>query len=97
LNYIKEKLIVMSTKSTTVRARLEPKLKQETELILEELGINTTEAIRIFFKQVKLQRGLPFEVKIPNEITKDAILDAKARKDVCSFDSSEELFEDLDI
>ena len=87
----------MPTKSATVRARLEPKLKQETELIFEELGINTTEAIRIFFKQVKLQRGLPFEVKIPNEITKDAIFDAKARKDVCSFDSSEELFEDLDI
>ena len=87
----------MPRKSTTVRARLEPKLKQETELIFEELGINTTEAIRIFFKQVKLQRGLPFEMKIPNEITKDAILDAKARQDVCSFDSSEELFEDLDI
>ena len=87
----------MSTKSTTVRARLEPKLKQETELIFEELGINTTEAIRIFFKQVKLQRGLPFEMKIPNEITEDAILDAKARKDVSSFDSSDELFEDLDI
>jgi DNA-damage-inducible protein J len=87
----------MPTKSTTVRARLEPELKKETELILEELGINTTEAIRIFFKQVKLQRGLPFEMKIPNEITENAILDAKARKDVSSFDSSDELFEDLDI
>ena len=87
----------MPTKSATVRARLEPKLKQETELIFEELGINTTEAIRIFFKQVKLQRGLPFEVKIPNEITKDAILEAKARKGICSFDSSEGFFEDLDI
>lgn len=87
----------MPTKSTTVRARLEPKLKKETELIFEELGINTTEAIRIFFKQVKLQRGLPFEMKIPNEITEEAILDAKARKDISSFDSSDEFFEDLDI
>ena len=87
----------MSTKSTTVRARIEPKLKKETEIIFEELGINTTEAIRIFFKQVKLQRGLPFEMKIPNEITEDAILDAKARKNISSFESSDELFEDLDI
>jgi DNA-damage-inducible protein J len=87
----------MPKKSTTVRARLEPKLKKETELIFEELGINTTEAIRIFFKQVKLQRGLPFEMKIPNEITEDAIFDAKARKSGSSFESSEELFEDLDI
>lgn len=87
----------MPTKTTTVRARLEPKLKKETELIFEELGINTTEAIRIFFKQVKLQRGLPFEMKVPNEITEEAILDAKKRKNVSSFESSDELFEDLDI
>jgi len=87
----------MTTKSTTVRARLEPKLKKETERIFEELGINTTEAIRIFFKQVKLQRGLPFEMKIPNEITEDAILDAKARKNGSSFENADELFEDLDI
>ncbi|HLR32624.1 MAG TPA: type II toxin-antitoxin system RelB/DinJ family antitoxin [Fodinibius sp.] len=87
----------MSAKSATVRARLEPKLKKETELIFEELGINTTEAIRIFFKQVKLQRGLPFEMKIPNEITEDAILDAKTRKNLTSLENSDELFEDLDI
>ena len=87
----------MPTKTSTVRARLEPKLKKETELIFEELGINTTEAIRIFFKQVKLQRGLPFEMKIPNEITEEAILDAKTRKNVSSFESEDELFEDLDI
>jgi DNA-damage-inducible protein J len=87
----------MPTKSTTVRARLEPELKKETELILEELGISTTEAIRIFFKQVKLHRGLPFEMKIPNKITDDAILDAKTRKNGSSFESSDELFEDLDI
>jgi len=87
----------MPTKTSTVRARLEPKLKKETELIFEELGINTTEAIRIFFKQVKLQRGLPFEMKIPNEITEEAILDAKTRKNISSFESADELFEDLDI
>ncbi|MEX0662398.1 MAG: type II toxin-antitoxin system RelB/DinJ family antitoxin [Balneolaceae bacterium] len=87
----------MATKSTTVRARLEPELKKEIELIFDELGISTTEAIRIFFKQVKLQRGLPFEMKIPNEITKDAILNAKARKKGSSFENSDELFEDLDI
>jgi DNA-damage-inducible protein J len=87
----------MSTKSTTVRARLEPKLKKETELILKELGINTTEAIRIFFKQVKLQHGLPFELKIPNETTQSSIREAKTQKNVTMFDNTEELFEDLDI
>lgn len=42
-------------KSSTVRARLEPDLKEDAEMILEQLGLSTTEAIRIFFKQVQLQ------------------------------------------
>lgn len=87
----------MSKKTATVRARMEPALKKETEQILDQLGLNTTEAIRIFFKQVKLQRGLPFEMKIPNETTQQAITEAKERKDLKEFDTTEELFEDLDI
>lgn len=87
----------MSTKTAIVRVRLEPKLKKETELIFEELGINTTEAIRIFFTQVRLQRRLPFGLKIPNQPTQKTILDAKSKKDIKSFDSAEELFENLDI
>lgn len=87
----------MSSKTTTVRARLEPDLKEETELIFEQLGLSTTEAIRIFFKQVQLQQGLPFDLKIPNETTKKAISEAQMRKQVKSVGSDQELFEDLDI
>ncbi len=87
----------MSKKTATVRARIEPGLKKETEHILDQLGLNTTEAIRIFFKQVSLQRGLPFEMKIPNETTHQAITEAKAGQKLKEFDTPEELFEDLDI
>lgn len=87
----------MSSKTTTVRARLEPSLKEETELIFEQLGLSTTEAIRIFFKQVQLQQGLPFDLKIPNETTKKAIAEAQMRNKVKSVGSDQELFEDLDI
>jgi len=87
----------MSKKTATVRARMEPGLKKEAERILDQLGLNTTEAIRIFFKQVQLQRGLPFEMKIPNEATHQAITDAKEGRELKEFDSTEELFEDLDI
>src|SRR5690625_718257 len=57
INISLTKSIVMSKKTATVRARMEPELKKETERILNQLGLNTTEAIRIFFKQVKLQIG----------------------------------------
>jgi DNA-damage-inducible protein J len=87
----------MSTKSTTVRARLEPDLKEDAEMILEQLGISTTEAIRIFFKQVQLQRGMPFDLKIPNETTKKAIAEAENREYLKSVDSAQKLFDELGI
>lgn len=87
----------MPDKTSTVRARVEPELKKDAELIFEELGLNTSDAIRIFFKQVKLHRGLPFDVKIPNETTTKALSDADSRKNLTEFESPEELFGDLDI
>jgi DNA-damage-inducible protein J len=52
-------------RTTTIRARTSPELKEEVEDILRELGLNTTEAINIFFSQIRLRHGLPFDVRIP--------------------------------
>ena len=53
-------------KEAVVRARVEPALKEDAERVFEALGINTTEAIRMFLSQVRLRRGLPFVVQIPD-------------------------------
>jgi len=87
----------MSTKAATVRARVEAELKEETELIFDQLGISTTEAIRIFFKQVQLQKGLPFDMKVPNEVTQKALHEARTRKNLTTSKGADQLFEDLDI
>lgn len=58
-------------KTAMINARTERELKEEVADILEALGLSTTEAINIFFRQVKLRRGLPFPVEIPNEGTID--------------------------
>ena len=50
-----------------VRARVDPALKDETAKIFSELGISTTDAIRMFLAQVRLRRGLPFTVGLPEE------------------------------
>ena len=52
---------------TVVRARIDPDLKQEAEAVFAELGLSTTEAIRMFLAQVRLRRGLPFPVSLPND------------------------------
>ena len=84
-------------KTAVISARIEPALKRNAEQIFRELGLTSSQAITLFYKQVDLQRGLPFSVKIPNEVTKKALEDAKARRDLESFDSIDDLFGDLQV
>lgn len=58
-----------AARTQMVRARIDPRLKKSTERIFSEIGISTTEAIRLSLKQVELHRGLPFPVLVPNEET----------------------------
>ena len=53
-------------KSANLYARIEPEVKEQAEKILSTLGIPASNAINMFYKQIILQRGLPFEVKIPD-------------------------------
>ena len=52
-------------KSANLYARIEPEIKEQAEAILSELGIPASNAINMFYKQIILQRGIPFEVKLP--------------------------------
>ena len=76
-------------KSAMIRARVEPPLKQDAEKVLDKLGMTPTEAITLFYSQVKLQRGLPFSVNIPNKETARAIRETRARKNVKSLSLAE--------
>ncbi len=53
-------------KTAVISARIDPHLKKSAEHIFKELGLTTTQAITLFYKQVELQRGLPFSIKIPS-------------------------------
>ncbi len=52
-------------KSANLYARIEPEVKEQAENILAALGIPASNAITMFYKQIIMQRGLPFEVKLP--------------------------------
>ncbi len=56
----------MATKSVNLYARIEPDVKEQAEKILSALGIPASNAINMFYKQIILQRGLPFDVKLPS-------------------------------
>ncbi len=53
------------SKTANIFARVEPHIKEQSEAILTELGIPMSNAVSMFLKQVVLQRGIPFEMKLP--------------------------------
>jgi DNA-damage-inducible protein J len=84
-------------KTEMIRARIEPDLKHEVESILSELGLTPTTAINIFYRQVKLQKGLPFNVSIPNQITLKTFKDTDAGKNIIQCENKEDMFSKLGI
>jgi len=74
--YYKESTVTISVKETT-SIKLDVEVKTKAKEIFKELGITMGEAVNIFLSQVTLHKGLPFEVKIPNEETRKAIEDAR--------------------
>ena len=59
--------------NATVRARIDAELKHDVEQILSEIGLSTSHAIKMFMKGIKRERGIPMELKIPNEETLQAM------------------------
>ena len=84
-------------KTTTVRARMQPELKEHAEAIFKRLGINSTQAITIFYKQVELRGGLPFDLVIPTTTTTKTFEATDAGKDLVICRDAEDLFEKLGI
>jgi DNA-damage-inducible protein J len=75
-------------KSQTIRARVEPALKRDAEAVLRKIGLTSSEAITLFLTQVRLNKGLPFAVRIPNRQTRQAIMDTREGKNFESFESA---------
>ena len=84
-------------KTADVRARIEPKLKDDVENILAQLGLTPSDAIHLLYRQIKLQRGLPFDVRIPNELTAQTLRASKAGRGVKHFRTKAALYADLGL
>jgi DNA-damage-inducible protein J len=85
------------SKTANIRARIEPGLKTEVENILSDLGLTVSETVHLLYRQIKLQRGLPFDVRIPNELTARTLNASRKDKGVRRFASKKELYADLGL
>lgn len=84
-------------RTAMINARTEQELKKDVEEILKTLGLSTTEAINIFFRQVKLRRGLPFPVEIPNEGTMRTFRDSEKGKGLVECQDADDMFRRLGV
>ena len=83
-------------KTEMIRARVEPELKREAEQLFSALGLSATEAITLFYKQVTMHRGLPFDVRIPNTETMEALNQAGDGESLTEYADLQDLKSRLD-
>lgn len=81
--------------TSEIRSRIEPELKDQAQDVLSRCGLNISDAIRLFLRQVVVAKGLPFEIReIPNAETRAAI--AEARQTPARYSTAKDLIDDLE-
>jgi DNA-damage-inducible protein J len=64
-------------KTAYLNARIDPELKAQAEDVFSKVGLSSSQAITLFYKQVALQQGIPFDVRVPNAATAAALQEAE--------------------
>lgn len=81
--------------TSEIRSRIEPELKEEAQDVLNRFGLNLSDAIRLFLRQVVAAKGLPFDLReIPNAQTSAAIVEARQTR--ARYNTAKDLVDDLE-
>ena len=83
-------------KTAMTHARLTPEVKRQAEIILKELGMSISAAQEIFYRQIIATHGIPFDLRLPNAKTIQAMEEARKGKGK-KYGSVKELFNDLGL
>lgn len=78
-----------------VNARIDSKTKNDAKSILKSLGLNMSEAINLFFKQIVYTESIPFELRLPNKTTIETFNNTNANKDLHRVSNIKELSKEL--
>jgi DNA-damage-inducible protein J len=84
-------------KAAIVRARIDQELKTDVEHVLAKLGLSVSEAISLFMAQIKLKKGIPFDIRVPNEETLKTFEDTDAGRNLVHCKDAQDMFKKLGI
>lgn len=88
--------------NSLIQARVDSKVKEDAEDIINQLGISLNEAIRMFLMQVIIHKGIPFKPTLkpeyePNEMLQQIIADVENKKDLTRYKNTDEMWQDLGL
>ena len=95
--YLNREEIIMAT-TTMIHVRVDEQTKLEASATLAEMGLSISDAVRVYLKRIVADKQLPFELKVPNVLTQEAMREADElqRTRQARFTTAEELFDDLE-
>ena len=83
------------SKTATIQTRINPELKKKAQKILNTLNLSMSEAISLYLTQVTLHRGIPFDIRIPNDLTVKTLEKTERGEELNEASSADELFQEL--
>jgi DNA-damage-inducible protein J len=83
------------SKTATIQTRINPELKKKAQKILNTLNLSMSEAISLYLTQVTLHRGIPFDIRIPNDLTVKTLEKTERGEELNEVSSVDELFQEL--
>ena len=82
--------------SATIQVRVDKPTKTQAMNVFKVLGMSLSEGVCLFLRQVVMHRGIPFELKIPNELTDKVLRESEQGVDLRAASTVDELFEELE-
>ncbi len=82
--------------TATIQVRIDQSTKNKAVKILNTLNIDMSEAIKMYLKQIILNNGIPFSLRIPNKTTAKGMMKTEGGKDLHEVKNINELFEELE-
>jgi DNA-damage-inducible protein J len=85
----------MAAKTAYLNTRIDETLKVKAEKVFSNIGINSSTAVTMFFRQVVMHQGLPFDARIPNATTRAAMREIEAGGGDIIKSSTAEAFDEI--
>ncbi len=83
-------------KTAIIQTRVDPAVKHNAQIILKKLNISMSEAISMYLSQITLHNGIPFEIKLPSDVTAKTLKESEKGDNLYTVESVDALFQELD-